>query len=170
MDYSTTYPTTYGEYCGDNICQSSESTYNSCPIDCDTTTQTTCPSNSFGDGNYICNYSTCPNGCDFDSSGCATSCITITDVCGDNVCGLFEDPYTCSVYCGVPCMTTSDFGTCDYGYDYDANGCVTSCTAYTPPPETSSTTSCGDPLTLFGECLNGYQFDSTTGCATGCTP
>ena len=104
-----------------NFCDGQETSM-SCPSDCgaDGGAGATCPDNGFntGGGAFGCNYSTCPNGCNFDGSGCPTSCMQ--SVCPDN-------GYN------VPGTQSCDYSACASGCNFDGQGCPSGCYAPTPP-------------------------------------
>ena len=91
-----------GSYCGDGTCDSGE-TGGWCPVDCGDSSSS-CPSNMYNDytNSYSCSYSTCSDGCEWDSNGCAIGCYTYSEAgyCGDNVCDAGEDDSWCPTDCG----------------------------------------------------------------------
>ena len=125
---------TTGGYCGDGSCNVGE-TPAGCPSDCGG--DVGCPDNSWTTNAGACDYSICPNGCNFDNQGCPSGCMTSSGGCvSDSECGT-------GYYCGASgtCMPEATTGYCG---DMICNaGEETSC-----PSDCGTTSGC--------TCADGY--------------
>ena len=121
-----------GSYCGDNICNSDESA-SSCPSDCG---YSSCEPNEYNDyqSSYSCSYARCPDGCNWDSQGCAVGCYDASHTCPSTSYSTGSDGRSC------------DWSQCSHGCNYDSNGCVTSCAS---PEDMCSN-------------MDGWHYDSAT--------
>jgi hypothetical protein len=146
--YSDCAATETEDYCGDGICSTTEST-TSCPSDC--AVSVSCISNTYNSftNSSDCSYSACSGGCNFDSSGCPVSCIDV-GYCGDGTCNENEDTYYCPNDCG---NATCGDGIC--------NGSETS-TSCSVDCSTSTATACNN---------NGYcdSDETQASCPNDCT-
>jgi len=114
------------EWCGDNICNNSE-TDSSCPSDCGSGS-----SISGYCGDNVCDSNEDPNSCSSDCGGGSTP-----NYC-DGICGNGEDS-SCPGDCGTtssscPSTLANDYGgsytcssTCSGGCNYDGEGCPSTC-------------------------------------------
>ena len=143
--------------CGDKICSSGETT-SSCPGDCGTTSS--CPStiaNNYMSGSRSCYNTTCKEGCNYDASGCPSTCWTASDKC---IAGTFSGNTTAPWAC--------DNTYCKNGCDFDPKGCATNCKTATTCPVNSYNTGAGSYSCNYTTCPSGCTYGSG-GCPSGCT-
>lgn len=159
----------------DGICESGEST-GSCPSDCNSGTSTTCPSTVYNNytTSYDCNYSNCPNGCNYDSTGCPISCWAT----GSSGTGSCPSGYHWHSESGGFCIDDQEnySGTC-----YDSTGVTvitcpssgsygSSCSSYTDQATCTSYTNCNwysDSSTSYCYYSSGGGSSSSDSCPSG---
>ena len=92
MMHGTCNTYTSGSCNYDTTCDPGE--YSDSCSDCSYDYSVTCPDNGFmtGGGSYDCNYSTCPNSCIWDSSGCPSGCY---EAGSNNYGSCSTDSYSC---------------------------------------------------------------------------
>ncbi len=145
-------------YCGDRVCGSGETSSN-CSMDCGSGSTSSCPNNTYntGSGSSSCNYSTCPSGCNYDSTGCPTSCYSSSyssSNCSNNGYNTGSGSSSCN-------MTT-----CPNGCNY-SNGCPTACYTSSVCTDNGYNTGSGSYSCNYTACPSGCTYGSS-GCPTGC--
>ncbi|MFC1700960.1 DUF5667 domain-containing protein [Patescibacteria group bacterium] len=150
----------------------------------------TCPTNSFTTSAGACNYTTCPNGCNF-INGCPNECIATTmevdcanytdpaSCYADPSCGKWcegeSSPHSCftpNYSCGtmMTCPSTiynnytstayCNIANCPYGCNFDNTGCPISCM-------TNENVSVICPSTIYNNYTTDY-FCNSAECPNGC--
>lgn len=167
-------PTTTG-YCGDNICNNGESISN-CYADCQTGVGT-CPAtvaNNYSES-LSCDYSQCSVGCNWDSQGCPTTCMSQDEMCANMDGWHYDSGTNTCVRDGVTCSNSNACSACPMDNDpasyssswcqYDGDGCPTGC------QDSSSTGWCGDNVCNSGETASSCSQDcggsTTFNCPSG---
>ncbi|MBI2990386.1 MAG: hypothetical protein HYY51_04370 [Candidatus Magasanikbacteria bacterium] len=124
-------PSTASTACNYNgSCEAGEST-GSCPQDCKSSSTTSCPSTQYNNytNSYTCSYSICPNGCNFDNSGCPVSCYSSSGSCNSNgTCENTETSSSCPSDCssgGTGSNSCNSNGTCESSESYSS--CPSDC-------------------------------------------
>lgn len=128
--------------CGDKVCNSNES-MSTCFKDCATSGSCTPTAANENTSSWSCSWSACPNGCNMDTKGCPSTCMSAGDQC-KNMTGWHYDSVTKScVKDGITCSNPSSCSACpsttggsiSSWCNWDNNGCPTGC-------QTGSTGTC----------------------------
>lgn len=154
--------------CGDKVCNSNESV-SSCFKDCATSGSCTPTAANENTSSWSCSWSACPNGCNMDTKGCPTTCMSSGDQC-KNMTGWHYD--TTSKSCvkdGITCSNPSSCSTCpsttgssiSSWCNWDQNGCPTGCQ--------SSAGYCGDKICQSNESSTSCSGDCGSGTTASCS-